>query len=129
MELFLPSEDVPRHHVLTAFVERLTGFKLLDATELEDGEPLSRSSCLRGLKVINQLLHWKTFSRMGKVSVIYLLLILGPAVYLIDVGLIQCLVDVLMRWTLESQLTVVPIEGNMHGVIALGVRSRQQLEL
>jgi hypothetical protein len=30
---------VPRHRVLTAFAERLTGFGITDATELEDSEP------------------------------------------------------------------------------------------
>ena len=39
IELFLSSESVPRHRVLTEFVEGLTGFKIIDATELEDEEP------------------------------------------------------------------------------------------
>ena len=45
----------------------------------------------------------------------------GPTAYLIDEKLIQCLVDVLMRWTLRSQITDIPIDGYLHEVIALGV--------
>jgi hypothetical protein len=39
IELFLYSKDVPRHRVLTLFVEHLTGFKITDAVELEAAEP------------------------------------------------------------------------------------------
>ncbi|KAF8497010.1 hypothetical protein BU17DRAFT_72416 [Hysterangium stoloniferum] len=39
IELFICLENVPRHHVLTSFAERLTGFKVTDAIELEDDEP------------------------------------------------------------------------------------------
>jgi hypothetical protein len=35
--------------------------------------------------------------------------------------LIQCLVDVLMRWTLGSQPTSIPIERDVHDIIASGV--------
>jgi len=55
------------------------------------------------------------------VSVISLLLIHGPTAYLIGEELIQCLVDALMRWTLGSELTSIPIECDMHDIIALGV--------
>jgi hypothetical protein len=48
-------------------------------------------------------------------------MMLGLTAYLIDVELIECLVDVLMRWTLGSQTTDVPIEGSFHEIIALGV--------
>lgn len=34
IEIFLHSEDVPRHRVLTSFAERLTGFKITDAIEV-----------------------------------------------------------------------------------------------
>ncbi|KAF8512031.1 hypothetical protein BU17DRAFT_11549, partial [Hysterangium stoloniferum] len=39
IELFICLENVPRHRVLTSFAERLTGFKVTDAIELEDDEP------------------------------------------------------------------------------------------
>jgi hypothetical protein len=36
--LFLSSQNVPRHRVLTLFAEHLTRLKITDALELEDGE-------------------------------------------------------------------------------------------
>ncbi|KAM6495491.1 hypothetical protein JOM56_008197 [Amanita muscaria] len=39
IEIFLHSENVPRHRVLTSFANCLTGFKITDAIELEAGEP------------------------------------------------------------------------------------------
>ncbi|KAF8340069.1 hypothetical protein F5887DRAFT_919598 [Amanita rubescens] len=39
IEIFLHSENVPRHRVLTSFAERLTGFKITDAIDLEADEP------------------------------------------------------------------------------------------
>lgn len=39
IEIFLHSEDVLRHRVLTSFAECLTGFKITDTIELEAGEP------------------------------------------------------------------------------------------
>ena len=40
IELFLwEGSPVPRHRVLTSFAERMSGFKITDATELEDIEP------------------------------------------------------------------------------------------
>jgi hypothetical protein len=41
--------------------------------------------------------------------------------------LINYLVDVLMRWTLGSELTSIPIEDNMHKMIALGVGFLDQM--
>jgi hypothetical protein len=55
------------------------------------------------------------------VSAISLLLLHGPTTYLIGTRLMQCLVDVLMRWTLESHPTSVPIECDMHDIIASGI--------
>lgn len=39
IEIFLHSDNVPRHRVLTLFAEHLTGFKITNAIELEAGEP------------------------------------------------------------------------------------------
>ena len=49
------------------------------------------------------------------------LLMHGLTTYLVDEELIRCLVDVLMRWTLGSQVTDIPIDGYLHEVISLGV--------
>ena len=64
---------------------------------------------------------WTAFSKTRMVSVIPLLLMHAPTAYLIEVELLQCLIDVLMRWILGSQPTSIPIERDMHNVIALGV--------
>ena len=39
IEIFLHSKNVPRHRIVTSFAERLTGFKITDAIDLEAGEP------------------------------------------------------------------------------------------
>ena len=49
------------------------------------------------------------------------LLMHGSIAYLIDVKLIQVLVDVLMQWTLGSQVMDIPINGHLHEAIALDV--------
>jgi hypothetical protein len=36
-------------------------------------------------------------------------------------GLIQCLFNALMRWRIGSQTTLLPIEGDMHEIVALGI--------
>jgi hypothetical protein len=55
------------------------------------------------------------------VSVIALLMIHGPTECLIEVELLQHLVGALMRWTLGSELTSIPIERKMHEMIMYGV--------
>lgn len=35
--------------------------------------------------------------------------------------MIQCLLDALMRWRIGSQVTSIPIEGDMHETVALGI--------
>jgi len=64
---------------------------------------------------------WTVFLQSRIVSVISFSLMHGPTTYLIGEEFIQCLVDVLMQWTLESQLTSIPIEHNMHDMIVLGI--------
>ena len=56
-----------------------------------------------------------------KVIVISLPLIHAPTAYFIGMPLIDCLIDALMRWTIGSELTTIPIENKMHDMIALGV--------
>ena len=75
-------------------------------------------------KVIDRLLNCAAFSKKKNyqiVSVISLLLIRVPTVYLIGMQLIYVLIDALMRWTLGSELTSICIENNMQEMIALGV--------
>jgi hypothetical protein len=60
LELLLwEGSPVPCHRVLTSFVERLTGFKITDATELEDVEPdiPLKKSCPRRLTMITQFMN------------------------------------------------------------------------
>ena len=107
--------------MLTAFVKHVTGFNLVDATELEDREAdisddmLKRIQNYQPITLLDRLFN--TPDSKFNIS----LMMLGPTVYLIDGELIDCLVDVLMRWTLGSQATTIPIEGYFHEVIALGV--------
>jgi hypothetical protein len=35
--------------------------------------------------------------------------------------LIQCLLQALMRWRIGSQTALIPMEGNMHEIVALGI--------
>ena len=42
--------------------------------------------------------------------------------------LIQCLFDALMRWRIGSETTFIPIEGNMHELVALGVGHLEKAE-
>ncbi|KAF8516724.1 hypothetical protein BU17DRAFT_92559 [Hysterangium stoloniferum] len=104
IELFLCFENVPRHRVFTSFVEQLTGFKLTDTIELEAGEPpisLEMSSMIGHYSPICDLNHICKEQNREK--------------------LLGNLVDVLMRWTLGSELTYIPIEGHMHDIIGYGI--------
>jgi hypothetical protein len=83
--------------------------------------PPFRLICARRSNFIDQYVNWTAFSKNRIVSAISLLLLHGPTAYLIGAELIQCLVDVLMRWTLGSQPTSVPIERDMHDIIASGI--------
>ncbi|KAF8517282.1 hypothetical protein BU17DRAFT_91994 [Hysterangium stoloniferum] len=104
IEPFLCFENVPRHRVFTSFVEQLTGFKITDAIELEAGEPpisLEMSWMIGRYNPICDLNHLVKEQNREE--------------------LIGKLVDVLMRWTLGSELTYIAIEGHMHDIIGCGV--------
>ncbi|KAF8521901.1 hypothetical protein BU17DRAFT_87449 [Hysterangium stoloniferum] len=104
IELFICFENVPRHRVLTFFVENLTGFKITDAIELEDDEPpispeLYTLICHYGpICDLDRLFNEKNRE-----------------------GLIQCLVEILRRWTVGSEPTTITIDTHMHDIIAWGV--------
>lgn len=107
IEIFLHSEDVPRHRVLTSFAERLTGFKITDAIELEAGE--QEISPDLDIKI-------KTYPSLTELSCLFKEQGLSERM-----PLINCLTDALLRWTIGSELTAIPIENHMHDLIALGV--------
>jgi len=72
LELLLwEGSPVPRHRVLTSFAERLTGFKITDAIELEDIEPdipLELSQKIANyhpIHELNRLLRNRPDSRCG----------------------------------------------------------------
>ena len=107
--------------MLTAFVKRLTDFNIVDATELEEAEPpisADLSKMIESYRPVTSLdrLFKGTDSKCSMSFLMH-----GLTAYLIDVELIQVLVDVLMRWTLGSQVTDIPIDGHFHEAIALGV--------
>ncbi|KAF8510678.1 hypothetical protein BU17DRAFT_97886 [Hysterangium stoloniferum] len=104
IELFIHSENVPRHRVLTSFAEQLTGFKITDAIDLEDDEPPispELSTSISHYRSISQL--DRVFNERNREE------------------LMQCLVEVLMRWTLGSEPTTIAIERHMHEIIACGI--------
>lgn len=107
IEIFLHSENVPRHRVLTSFANRLTGFKITDAIELEAGEPHISPDLDRKIQSYQPLTELRRLFRGEGLSN--------------RIQLINCLTDVLMRWTLGSELTSISIENNMQEMIALGV--------
>ena len=47
--------------------------------------------------------------------------------YLPDSELIRCLINIVMRWTIGSQATSIPIENKMHAVIAFGIGHLAQI--
>ena len=107
--------------MLTAFVKRLTDFNIVDATELEEEEPpisADLSMMIESYQPVTSL--DRLFKGTGGKCTISLLMH-GPTAYLIDVKLVQALVDVLMQWTLGSQVTDIPIDGHLHEAIALGI--------
>ena len=107
--------------MLTAFVKRLTGFNLVDAIELEDGEADISDDMLKRIQSYQPITSLDRLFNTPDSKFNISLMMLGLTAYLIDGELIGCLVDVLMRWTLGSQATDIPIEGYFHEVIALGV--------
>ncbi|KAM6500713.1 hypothetical protein JOM56_003727 [Amanita muscaria] len=107
IELFLHSENVPRHRVLTSFAEHLTGFKITDAIELEADEPPISPDLDEKIKTYRSLTELgRLFKEEGLSN---------------RMQLINCLTDALMRWTLGSEPTSIPIKDKMHEMIALGV--------
>lgn len=104
IELLLHSEHVPRHRVLPSFVKHLTGFTITDAVDLEEQEGPIPDDVAKKISKCGQLsLVKRLFEEPNREE------------------LVQCLVDVLMRWVMGSQLTSIPIEHNMHEMIGLGV--------
>ncbi|KAF8510406.1 hypothetical protein BU17DRAFT_98110 [Hysterangium stoloniferum] len=103
IELFICFENVPRHRVLTSFVKHMTGFRLTDAIELEDGEPLISPELTEKIYSYHPVCEWKHLFKGNRED------------------LIQSSVDVLTRWTLGSEATTIAIEGGMHEMIAWGV--------
>jgi len=93
------------------FAEHLTGFKITDAIELEAREP-----------PISSDLDWK-ISCYGPLAGLGRLLKEPEGEKLLD-----CLVDTLMRWTLRSELTSIPIECDMHETMALAVGFLNEME-
>ena len=107
--------------MLTAFVKRVTGFNLIDAIELEDGEADISDDMLKRIQSYQPITSLDRLFNTPDSKFNISLMMLGPTAYSIDGELIDCLVDILKRWTLGSQATDVPIEGYFHEVIALGV--------
>ncbi|KAF8523105.1 hypothetical protein BU17DRAFT_64002 [Hysterangium stoloniferum] len=104
IELFICLENVPRRRVLTSFAERLTGFKVTDTIKLEDDEPPispELSKLILDYRPISELDHALNENNREE--------------------LIQCLVEILMRWTLGSEPTIIAIKTHLHDIICYPV--------
>lgn len=129
IELFLRSGSVSRHRILTLFVERLTGFKITDAVQLEASEPpisLELSSEIQLYQPICEFDHLCKEPN-GQCNIPFFLLY-GPTASLIGGRLIQSLIDALIEWTLGSQPTSIRVAGDMRDLIALGVGSMDEFD-
>jgi len=100
----------------------LTGFKITYAIELEDAEPPILSDLSYEIENYGPIcILDRLFEALDSQCNTSFLLIHGLTTYLIGAELTQSLIDALMRWTLGRQPTPIPIERDMHDVIALAL--------
>jgi len=111
LELLLwEGSPVPRHHVLTSFAERLTGFNFTDATEFEDIEPdfpLELSQKIRDYHPIHELDRFFRNRLDSQCDISFTVAWTNQD--LIDLRLCHYLIDILRRWTVGSECTLIPI--------------------
>ena len=106
----------------------MTQFTITDAIDLEEEEPVLthdtvvKLSTFRDLSRVDRLFE-------GRDRTCNVLLNHGvPDNRFIDAKLIQCLFHAFMRWRIGSQTTWLPIKGNVHELIALGIGHLQKVE-
>ncbi|KAF8241170.1 hypothetical protein L208DRAFT_1464244, partial [Tricholoma matsutake] len=110
IELLLYTQSDSRHRVLSAFTRCLTGFTLTDAVELEEREPALTVETMNMFKYYEPVSLVHSLSK-GSDSMC------NP----LEKDLKQCLFDTLMRWRMASEPMFLPLDGDMHELIVLGV--------
>ncbi|KAF8351495.1 hypothetical protein F5887DRAFT_211424 [Amanita rubescens] len=103
IELLLYIQPGSPHRILSAFAKSMTQFTITDAIDLEEEEPPLTDTTIDKIKGYGQL---GAVDRLFKDG---------------NQGLIQCLFQALMRWRIGSEPTWIPIEGDMHELVALGI--------
>ena len=104
----------------------MTQFTITDAIDLEEEEPPLTDATIDKVKGYGRLgaVDLGAVDRLfkdGSRTCHVLLSHRVPDSRFIGEGLIQCLFQALMKWRIESKLTWVPIEGDVHELVALGV--------
>jgi hypothetical protein len=106
----------------------MTEFTIMDAIDLEEEEPpLAKTTTDRigkyaGLGAVDRLFGGR--DRTCDVLLSHRV----PDTRVKEKRLIQCLFQALMRWRIGSETTWIPIEGNMHELVALGVGHLEKVE-
>ncbi|KAM6498411.1 hypothetical protein JOM56_006359 [Amanita muscaria] len=111
IELLLYAQSGSQHRVLTTLVHSLTRFTITDALELEEKEPplatdtVTKIQSYGKISGVDRLFKQESRER-----------------------LILSLLDVLLRWRIGSQPTHLPIEGDVHEIVALGIGHLKTVE-
>jgi len=116
IEVILRTPPGSQHRVLSAFVEAVNGFTITDAIDLEEAElPLTAETR-------NRLRH---YAPVGCVEGLF-----TDAKELIPDGkdLIKFLFHAVIWRKIRSQATLLPIEGNMHETLVLGIGHLEKVE-
>ena len=99
----------------------MTQFTITDAIDLEEEEPPLTDATIDKIKGYGRLgavdCLFKDGGRMCNVLMSHTV----PDTRFIEERLIQCLFQALMRWRIGSVTTWIPIEGDVHELVALGV--------
>ena len=122
IELLLYTQPNSPHRVLSAFVKSLTGFTITDAVDLEEREPALTVQTTKMLEYYEPVSLVHSLSK-GSDRTCSVLLIRGvpDTIYPLGTDLKLCLFDALIRWRMGSEATFLPLDGDMHEIIALGV--------
>ena len=121
IELLLFTQSTSRHRVLSAFIRSLTGFRVTDASDLEEEEPPLTKDILECIENYygpvgdEDCLFEKSSSRCNVLLCfdVFISILLGQD--------LSYIFDALMRWRIGSQPTAIRIEGDKHQMIASGI--------
>ena len=120
IEVLLYEENVPRHRVLTVLVTHVTGFAPTDAKDLEEVEPFISHVLIGKIGSYGRITSAKCLFNQNNGPCYISLLVSGLTLQPIADGLVQQLLDIVMRWTIGNEPTIC-IKDNMHEIIAQGI--------